>query len=139
MHLIDDDPDLPPQINILPMIDVIFSVLTFMMMGTLFLTRNEGLPVTLPQATTGEVQQQEPITISIDAQGNLALNQNPITLENLEGEVSEQIQAKGVSLVVLNADHRIDHGTVVTVMDHLRQLPGARLAIATQPPETPKP
>jgi len=133
MRLVDDDPDLPPQINILPMIDVIFSILTFFMIGTLFLTRNEGLPVNLPQAGTGEVQQQERITISIDADGNIALNETMIPLEQLEAGIIQVMQENSSQLVVLKADEAIAHGRVIQVMDTLRQIPGVRLAIATEP------
>jgi biopolymer transport protein ExbD len=133
MRLVDDDPDLPPQINILPMIDVIFSILTFFMMGTLFLTRNEGLPVNLPQAGTGEVQRQERVTISIDAQGNIALNDTAIPLEQLPAGVVQLMQENSSKLVVLKADEAIAHGRVIEVMDRLRTIKGVRLAIATEP------
>lgn len=133
MRLVDDDPDLPPQINILPMIDVIFSILTFFMMGTLFLTRNEGLPVNLPQAGTGEVQRQERITVSIDAQGNIALNDTMIPLEQLPAGVVQLMQENSSKLVVLKADEAIAHGRAIEVMDRLRTIKGVRLAIATEP------
>jgi len=132
MRLVDDDPDLPPQINILPMIDVIFSILTFFMIGSLFLTRNEGLPVNLPQAGTGEVQPQERITLSIDAQGRIALNETIISLEELEARVIELIPGNSSQLVVLKADEAIAHGQVIEVMDRLRTIEGVRLAIATE-------
>ncbi|MDJ1181154.1 biopolymer transporter ExbD [Roseofilum sp. BLCC_M91] len=132
MRLVDDDPDLAPQINILPMIDVIFSILTFFMIGTLFLTRNEGLPVNLPQAGTGEVQQQERITVSIDAEGSLALNETMIPLEQLEAGIVELMESNSSQLVVLKADEAIAHGRVIQVMDTLRKIPGVRLAIATE-------
>lgn len=132
MRLVDDDPDLPPQINILPMIDVIFSILTFFIMGTLFLTRNEGLPVNLPQAGTGEVQQQEQITVSIDAQGKIALNDAMISIEQLQAGVVQLMQGNSSELVVLKADEAIAHGRVIEVMDRLRTIKGIRLAIATE-------
>ncbi len=47
-----DEPDMPSQINIVPMIDVIFAILTFFIMSTLYLTRSEGLPVNLPTASS---------------------------------------------------------------------------------------
>ena len=49
-----DEPELPAQINIVPMIDVIFAILTFFIMSTLYLHRSEGLPVNLPQAATAK-------------------------------------------------------------------------------------
>jgi len=44
-----DEPEIPTAINIVPMIDVIFAILAFFIMSTLFLTRSEGLSVNLPQ------------------------------------------------------------------------------------------
>ncbi|MBP0030046.1 biopolymer transporter ExbD [Roseofilum reptotaenium CS-1145] len=132
MRLVDDDPDLPPQINILPMIDVIFSILTFFMIGTLFLTRNEGLPVNLPEAGTGEVQRQERITVSINAQGKIGLDETMIPLEQLEARVVQLMQGKSTQLVVIKADEAIAHKRVIEVMDRLRTIQGIRLAIATE-------
>lgn len=129
------EPDPAPQINIVPMIDVIFAVLTFFIMSSLFLTRSEGLPVNLPGAETAESQTQTQLVVSVDASGRLALNQEPTDLSRLETQVREAIANSPTPLlIVINADREVNHGAVVTVMDRLRQIPGARLAIATQRP-----
>lgn len=52
MQIHDNDLDDGFEINILPMIDVIFAILAFFIVSTLFLTRTEGLPVNLPEADT---------------------------------------------------------------------------------------
>ncbi|MBE9098997.1 ExbD/TolR family protein [Vacuolonema iberomarrocanum] len=130
-----NEPDIPPQINIVPMIDVIFAVLTFFIMSSLFLTRSEGLPVNLPGAESSEVQEEQQLVVSISADGQLALNQEPMDLSGITTRVEEAIATTTPApLVVLNADEDVNHGSVVTVMDRLRQIPGARLAIATQQP-----
>ena len=49
-----DEIDTPGEINILPMIDIIFSILAFVIISTLSLTRSEGLPVDLPSAKTSD-------------------------------------------------------------------------------------
>jgi len=128
------EPDVPPQINIVPMIDVVFAILTFFIFSTLYLTRSEGLPVNLPKAATAQVQNSTRITITVDPQGQIALNRKPIQLEALESGVRELIPAGQESIVVLNADESVRHGQVVQVMDRLRRIPGARLAIATHRP-----
>jgi len=116
------------------MIDVVFAILTFFIFSTLYLTRSEGLPVNLPKAATAQVQNSTRITITVDPQGQIALNRKPIQLEALESGVRELIPAGQESIVVLNADESVRHGQVVQVMDRLRRIPGARLAIATQRP-----
>ncbi|WP_373525761.1 ExbD/TolR family protein [Nostoc sp.] len=128
-----DEPELPLQINILPMIDVIFAILTFFIMSTLFLTRSEGLPVNLPKAATAK-QQQVPsrITITVDEQGTVSLNRKPIAVDDLTAQVRTLIGSNSEMLVIINADEKVGHGRVVAVMDRVRQVEGAKLAIATQ-------
>lgn len=125
-----------PQINIVPMIDVIFAILTFFIVSSLFLTRNEGLPVNLPTAITAIAQQQPTsLTVSIDATGQLFLNKEPIQIENLQQQIKTQIPPNQTStLVIINADEKVYHGKVIAVMDSLRAIPTVKLAIATQKP-----
>ncbi len=131
---IQDEPDIPAQINIVPMIDVIFAILTFFIISTLFLTRSEGLPVNLPEAQTAESQEQTEITVTVDAEGQLSLNREPITIEELVSQVQALKGDRDSALVIINADQTVDHGRVVAVMDELRTIQGARLGIATQRP-----
>jgi len=130
-----DEPDLPAQINIVPMIDVIFAILTFFIMSTLFLTRSEGLPVNLPKAATAK-QQQVPtkITVTVDEKGQISLNRKPIAIDNLTQQVRTLVGSNSEVLVIINADEKVGYGDVVTVMDRVRQVEGAKLAIATQKP-----
>ncbi|MBW4561773.1 MAG: biopolymer transporter ExbD [Mojavia pulchra JT2-VF2] len=132
---LQDEPEIPPQINIVPMIDVIFAILTFFIMSTLFLTRSEGLPVNLPKAATAK-QQQIPtkITITIDDKGVVSLNRQPTTVDALTEQVRSLVGANPEALVIINADDKVGHGKVVAVMDRVRQVQGAKLAIATQKP-----
>jgi biopolymer transport protein ExbD len=131
MH-IQDEPEIPAQINIVPMIDVIFAILTFFIMSTLFLTRSEGLPVNLPQAATTETQTKAQINVTVTPDGEIALNRKRIDISELEGGVRQMIGPNSQALVVINADEAVPHGRVVSVMDRLRRIEGAKLAIAAQ-------
>ncbi|WP_413175031.1 ExbD/TolR family protein [Anabaena azotica] len=127
-----DEPDIPAQINIVPMIDVIFAILTFFIMSTLFLTRSEGLPVNLPKAATAKSQATAaPITVTIDQGGKISLNREPINLNALPEKVRELMSNTSEVVVIINADENATHGQVVAVMDRVRQVEGAKLAIAT--------
>jgi biopolymer transport protein ExbD len=129
-----NEPEPPFQINIVPMIDVIFAILTFFIMSTLFLTRSEGLPVNLPEASTAEAQASEQLVVTLDKAGTLALNRQPIQLEALISEVQSRALTNQQPVVVINADEAVSHGQVIAVMDRLRSIEGVRLAIATQRP-----
>lgn len=129
-----EEPDIPPQINIVPMIDVIFALLTFLIMSTLFLTRSQGLPVNLPKAGTAQAQAPAPITVTIDQQGRLTLNRKPTQINTLLSQVRQLVPTNQQTLVIVNADEGVNHGRVVAVMDQLRTIPEVRLAIATRRP-----
>lgn len=132
---LQDEPDIPAQINIVPMIDVIFAILTFFIMSTLFLTRQEGLPVNLPQAKTSQQSQiPQRITITVDTDGQVSVNQKPTTVEALSQEIRTLKGSDSETVVIINANEGVNHGKVVAVMDQVRQVPGAKLAIATQKP-----
>jgi biopolymer transport protein ExbD len=128
-----DEPDIPAQINIVPMIDVIFAILTFFIMSTLFLTRQEGLPVNLPKAATAQ-QAQIPtrITVTVEQSGQVSLNKKPTTVEALTEQIRTLMGTNPESVVVINADTKVEHGNIVSIMDKVRQVKGAKLAIATQ-------
>jgi biopolymer transport protein ExbD len=136
MAIRDEDFDLPPQINIVPMIDVIFAILTFFIMATLFLTRSEGLPVNLPSAETATQTntKQKRVTITIDDQGKLFLDRKEIAAKDLKTGIQSAKGKQNKVLIVINADRSVDHGQVIEVMDQVRAIEGATLGIATKRP-----
>jgi biopolymer transport protein ExbD len=125
-----EEPDQPFQINIVPMIDVVFALLTFFIMSTLSLTQSQGLPVNLPGAQTRKtIDQQTTVTVTIDPQGNLSLNKKAIDLAVLRDGIKAKLENNPEKTVLIRADEAVTHGKVVAVMDAIRQVPGAKLAI----------
>ncbi|AFY38235.1 outer membrane transport energization protein ExbD [[Leptolyngbya] sp. PCC 7376] len=127
-----DEPDLPPQINIVPMIDVIFAILTFFIISTLFLGRFEALTVNLPKAKTSQSQDSVKATVTLDEAGIVYLNKSEVSLDDLKDEITDLVESETNLVVVLNADGAVTHDKVVTVIDQVRQIEGAKLAIATK-------
>ncbi len=127
-----EEPDLPPRINILPMIDVIFAILVFFIVSSLYLTRSEGLPVNLPRATTAEVQKTKQITVSLDQQGKLTIDSKPAQINQLKVKIEKLIKPDSNTTVIVNADKTVEHGQVVEIIDQLRQIPEVQLAIAAK-------
>ena len=118
------------EINILPMIDVIFSILAFFIISTLFLSRSQSLPVNLRSAQTAEARKPEEINITIEADGDIFIDRQNIEVDKLKNALQQKIALNSQSLVIINADEKVEHGIVVKVMDRLRQVPGATMAIA---------
>jgi len=132
---LQEEPDLPPRINILPMIDVIFAILVFFIVSSLYLTRSEGLPVNLPRASTTEVQKTKQITVSLDKNGKLTIDSQPTQMDKLKADIEKLIKTGTTTTVVINADTTVNHGLVVDAIDQVRQVPEAQLAIAAKKKE----
>ena len=104
----------------------------FFIISSLSLIRSQGLPVNLPKASTAQSQLQEQIVVTIDVKGAIFLNRQPIEIENLAEEVGALVGQNSQALVVINADSRVSHGAVVSVIDRLNEVNGVRLAIAAE-------
>ena len=133
MHLPEDTDIQQPSVNILPMIDVIFAILAFFILSSLYLTKAEGLPVNLPSAVTATPQNQIDVTLTVTANGELFLGDDAVAIESLASDISELADDRPI-LVTVRADENTGHGRVVAAMDELRKVDGVRLAIATTQP-----
>ena len=118
------------KIDILPMIDIIFSILAFLIISSLYLTRVETVSVELPKASNSIKQNKKFINISIDKSGNLFINKKSIKFQDLKDNVVDLVD-ESKNLVVLNADKNVSHGYVISVLDVLRSIDGLKLAIST--------
>jgi biopolymer transport protein ExbD len=130
--LVDEKQDSPPEINVVALIDVIFAVLTFFIVTSLTLARTEGLSVNLPGANSGKAQDQTKIVITINSEGAVSLNRKPIDAKNLATEIKAMAVKGRSTMVAINADEKVGHGTVVSIMDIVQQIPDVKLGIATK-------
>jgi len=126
------------EVNLTPLIDVVFLLLIFFMVTTTF-DRHARLKVSLPESSVKTTQQkEEPLVLSIDAKGNYFLNDRQIVNQQLDtlkqalqkviGQTNQDY--KDVALV-LRADANTPHQSVVRAMDAASQLGMTRLSIAT--------
>jgi biopolymer transport protein ExbD len=132
MRLPNEAEDRPPEINVVALIDVIFAILTFFIITSLSLSRTEGVPVNLPGSSSGQSQDQTKIVVSIDSQGILTLNRQPTTTADLSARIKSMIIKGQPTMVVINADEKSNHGTVVAAMDIIKQIPDVKMGIATK-------
>jgi biopolymer transport protein ExbD len=126
------------EVNLTPLIDVVFLLLIFFMVSTTF-DRHAKLKVSLPEASTKATQQQsDPLVLSIDAKGNYFLNERQIInqqLDTLKQAILKTLSEKNVNIedvsLVLRADANTPHQSVVRAMDAASQLGLTKLSIAT--------
>ena len=131
MIYLKDDINTNNKIDILPMIDIIFAILAFLIISSLYLTRVDTISVDLPKASNSIKQNNKFVNISIDKSGDLFINKKNIQLHDLKGMVVNLID-KSKDIVIINADKNISHGYVISVLDVLRSIDGLKLAISTK-------
>ncbi len=128
----DDDDGSAGQINVVPLIDVLFSILTFFVLASIFLTRQQGLPLDLPQASpvsTNDLSKQ--LTLTITKEGKYFLDKDPIALKDVGVAVKRELDANPTSMVVIAGNKFTKYRFVVDILDELRQVNATRIAMAT--------
>ena len=118
------------KIDILPMIDIIFAILSFLIISSLYLSRVETIPIDLPEASSSLRQDKRFINIFIDKTGVIYLNQKKIVTDQISDVIANLI-VESNNLVVLHADKNASHGDVINVLDELRSINGLKIAIST--------
>ncbi|HEY9663447.1 MAG TPA: biopolymer transporter ExbD [Allocoleopsis sp.] len=125
------EPDV--RIEIVPLIDVIFCILTFFILAAVTLTRQAAINVDLPRAKTGATQLRELLIVSVDPIGQTYIEKQPVTREQLYQSMLTFRQTSPDGLVVLYASRASSYNDVVQVLDLLRSVGGSRVALATLP------
>ena len=125
-----DDIDL----NLTPLIDVVFLLLIFFMVSTTFEQRSK-LKVDLPEASAQAVKQEaDAVVIGIDAKGRFFINDRQLVntqFKTLKMALIKTVGDKKDTPLVLKADAKTPHQAVVMAMDAAAQLGLTRLSIAT--------
>jgi biopolymer transport protein ExbD len=121
------------RIEIIPMIDTIFFLLVFFMISTLSMAHYSGLPVNLPTAASGRQPPSESLSLTITKEGRILIDKQPVERRDLFPFLKQRFQQKPDLLIIINADHEVEHGVVVEVMDEARQAGVAKMAIAVKP------
>lgn len=128
----DDDEGVAGEINVVPLIDVLFSILTFFVLASIFLTRQQGITLNLPKASAGITNQMsQQLTLSVTKEGKYFLNKNLIGLKSVGGAVKEVLDKDPNRLIVIAGDRQVEYRYVVSILDELRQVNATRIAMAT--------
>lgn len=122
------------EINVTPMVDVMLVLLIVFMIAAPLLT--VGVEVDLPKAEVPELEgQDEPITVSIDASGQLFLQDTDITLEELGPRIVAITQNNPEVRIFVNGDKGVAYGDVMTVMGALNAAGYTHIALRAELPE----
>lgn len=107
------------NIQISPMIDMVFLLLVFFIVCTMYMTQQYGVPVELPKAQ-GVLQQEAPLEVTLTRDGGLYFQGQPVTVEQLKAEAQTAAQQGKGQVVNLRADQEVSYGRVMGVMGELK-------------------
>ena len=122
-----------PEVNLVPMMDVIMTILTFFIIVSMTLTNKQNaVNVTLPSTGSGLSEQKspDPLVVTIDPQGQLFLAKDAITEAQLVQPMQAYLQKNPQGAVVLNADRKLPYEKVVQVLGKMRDIGGDRVSLA---------
>jgi biopolymer transport protein ExbD len=122
-------PPEPPQLNIAPLIDMVFLLLIFFAVNASFV-KEAGVEVERPAAKTAVVQEHATLFIAVDAQGQVWLEKKPIDLRSVEASVARLHAESPKSSVVILADKKAPTGIVLEVLDGVRLAGVEHVAVA---------
>ncbi|WP_392533240.1 biopolymer transporter ExbD [Nostoc sp. C117] len=125
------------QIQIIPLIDVVFCILTFFLLAALQFTRQQAINVDLPKVSpstgSGITASTASQIVTIDAVGNTYIEKQPVKREDLAQRLKVYLQANPGSVVVLNASRTATYNDVIETLDLLRQVGGDRVSLGIIP------
>jgi biopolymer transport protein TolR len=116
-------------INITPFTDVVLVLLVIFMIATPVLVRS-GITVNLPKVTRADAQQPQTLTVSIDAVGNVYLNQAKVALTSLNTSITALLKGRTDVPVVILGDKDVKYDLVVQVLQIVKTSGITHLSLA---------
>ena len=120
----------PGEVNLTPLIDVVFLLLIFFMVSTTFETR-QALELELPESESGQAMEAAPVTVVVTGEGDYRLGERVHTAGTLGDALAAEAEQAREHGLVIEADGRAAHAAVVRVLDRAAGLEIRRVRIAT--------
>ena len=123
-------------INLVPLINIVFLLLIFFMVSSTLVTPDK-FEIELPESDQGETHENMPIVISINSNGEIAVNNVPMGYNDLTEALEVKIDSGEDKNVIVRADASASTSDIVAVLRHAKNAGIERIAIATQPGTSP--
>ena len=118
------------DINITPMLDIVFILLIFFIVTSTFVEET-GVDIERATASTATTSDKSPIMIAISAEGTVWMNQVPISVQHIQLQLNKNAVAKTSSVMIM-ADKSSESGFLVKVMDEVKKYGIEKIAIAAK-------
>lgn len=120
-----------PELNIIPMIDIMFFLLVFFMLSTMYMIDLKTIPVKLPKASAAATDTSTTFAVSMKSDGSIYLGDTLTDMNALIMQASMEQKNNPNFAVVIRAERDIDYGKVITLIDKLKGAGITRFGLAT--------
>ena len=119
-----------PEVVIIPMIDIMFFLLVFFMLSTLYMVNIKTVDVNMPKAANVETQMHVTYVVTMKKDGSLFLEDQPIAEKTLLERAKAESARNGKFSLVLRADQDVDYGMVYGLLDKFKGAGITRFGLA---------
>lgn len=122
-----------PEINLIPMLNVMMGILAFFVMVTMMLTTEQGVQVQLPNApnttTSPPAELADPLLVKLDLQG-ISFQDQPVTSEQLKQQMQVFLASHAEGFIVLQANPEVPYEQVIQLLGEMKDVGGDRVSLA---------
>lgn len=120
-----------PELIIIPMIDIMFFLLVFFMLSTMYMIDLKTIPVKLPKAANAATETTTTFAVSLKSDGSLYLGDAPTEINALLMQASMEQKNNPNFAIVIRADKDIDYCKVIELIDKFKAAGITRFGLAT--------
>lgn len=119
------------QIDMTPMLDVVFIMLIFFIVTTVFV-KEAGIEVNKPDADQASMRKNANIFVAITDDGSVWLDKREVAVDSVRANIERLLTEQPTDYVIIQADVKAKHGTVVKVMDQIKAAGVDRISVAAR-------
>ena len=121
----------PPEIMLSPMIDMIFLLLVFFIVSTMYMSEIKTIPIRLPVAQNSETVSKSNFSVTIKKDGTVYLDEDQIDVDLLVSNAAMESKRDSSFSVIIHADGEANYKLVIELMDKLKGAGVTRFGLAT--------
>ena len=121
-----------PEVMIIPMIDIMFFLLVFFMLSTLYMVDLKTIPVNMPKVQNAQSQTNVNYLVTMKADGTLYLENKLIDEDTLLQGAKEKYEENNNFAVDIRADESIDYGKIMALLDKFKAIGITKFGLATE-------
>jgi biopolymer transport protein ExbD/biopolymer transport protein TolR len=126
-----DGVDVRAEINVTSLVDVAFTLLIIFMITAPIL--QGGIEIDVPEAPSGPISASDPLVVSIDEDGQIYLDDAPVTLDEFEAAIGPLLEQRDTDEVFVQADANLSYSLVLRVVGRITEAGAESVSLVAEP------